>query len=237
MLPSPVNKSCLEHVLRFIWESKKHVLYVGGGCLNSSDELRPFVELTRIIVASTLMGLGSFPGSDDLSLQMLGSYGNYYANYVVDKSDLLLAFGVRFDDHVIGKVEAFASRAKIVHIDIDPAELGKNKQPNLSICGDIKLILQGLNTILEDKYEKRNLDLDFSSWIHELNEQKTSHPLTFETFGDVIPPQYAIQLLEELIGGNAIITTGVGQHQMWAAQFYKYDKPRQWLTSGGQGAM
>ncbi|XP_030531375.2 acetolactate synthase 3, chloroplastic [Rhodamnia argentea] len=234
-LPKPPQEAHLEQIVRLIAESKKPVLYVGGGCLNSSEELIRFVELTGIPVASTLMGLGSFPCTDDLSLHMLGMHGTVSANYAVDKSDLLLAFGVRFDDRVTGKLEAFASRAKIVHIDIDSAEIGKNKQPHVSVCGDVKLALQGMNRLLEGKASK--LKLDFSAWRVELDEQKQKYPLSFKTFGDAIPPQYAIQVLDELSHGNAIISTGVGQHQMWAAQFYKYRRPRQWLTSGGLGAM
>ncbi|KAM0009914.1 putative acetolactate synthase [Helianthus debilis subsp. tardiflorus] len=231
-MPKPQYDGHLEQIVRLVGEAKRPVLYVGGGCLNSDDELRRFVELTGIPVASTLMGLGAYPASSDLSLHMLGMHGTVYANYAVDKSDLLLAFGVRFDDRVTGKLEAFASRAKIVHIDIDPAEIGKNKQPHVSICGDIKVALQGLNKLLEEKNS-----LDFSNWRKELDEQKVKYPLSFKTFGEAIPPQYAIHVLDELTGGNAIISTGVGQHQMWAAQFYKYNKPRQWLTSGGLGAM
>jgi len=151
----------------------------------------------------------------------------------VDKSDLLLAFGVRFDDRVTGKLEAFASRAKIVHIDIDPAEIGKNKQPHVSICADIKPSLQELNKILEED----GLAFDFSGWRDELDQQKKEHPLGYKTFGDAIPPQYAIEALDELTGGEAIISTGVGQHQMWAAQYYSYRKPRRWLSSAGLGAM
>ncbi|XVF65594.1 hypothetical protein PTKIN_Ptkin09bG0261200 [Pterospermum kingtungense] len=234
-LPKAPGEAHLEQIVRLISESKKPVLYVGGGCLNSSEELRRFVELTGIPVASTLMGLGTFPSSDELSLQMLGMHGTVYANYAVDKSDLLLAFGVRFDDRVTGKLEAFASRAKIVHIDIDSAEIGKNKQPHVSVCSDVKLALQGINRILEST--GANLKLDYSAWRQELNEQKLKYPLSYKTFGEAIPPQYAIQVLDELTGGDAIISTGVGQHQMWAAQFYKYRKPRQWLTSGGLGAM
>ncbi|KAH6829765.1 chlorsulfuron/imidazolinone resistant 1 [Perilla frutescens var. hirtella] len=237
-LPKQPSELLLEQVVRLVSESKKPVLYVGGGCLNSSEELRKFVELTGIPVASTLMGLGSYPGSDeDLALQMLGMHGTVYANYAVDKSDLLLAFGVRFDDRVTGKLEAFASRAKIVHIDIDSAEIGKNKQPHVSICADLKLALEGLNSILEERVRSGGVHFDFSSWREELKEQKTKYPLSYKTFGDAIPPQHAIQMLDELTGGNAIISTGVGQHQMWAAQFYKYNRPRQWLTSGGLGAM
>ncbi|KAL3502726.1 hypothetical protein ACH5RR_037175, partial [Cinchona calisaya] len=235
-LPGPPSEMYLEQILRLIGESKKPVLYVGGGCLNSSEELRRFVELTGIPVASTLMGLGAYPCSDEeYSLQMLGMHGTVYANYAVDKSDLLLAFGVRFDDRVTGKLEAFASRAKIVHIDIDSAEIGKNKQPHVSVSADIKLALAGLNLMLEARGNK--FKLDFSAWRDELKEQKVNYPPSFKTFGDAIPPQYAIQVLDELTNGNAIISTGVGQHQMWAAQFYKYNRPRQWLTSGGLGAM
>ncbi|KAJ4959995.1 hypothetical protein NE237_019905 [Protea cynaroides] len=234
-LPKSPDEKHLEQIIRFISESKKPVLYVGGGCLNSSEELRRFVELTGIPVASTLMGLGAYPVEDELSLQMLGMHGTVYANYSVDKADLLLAFGVRFDDRVTGKLEAFASRAKIVHVDIDPAEIGKNKQPHLSICGDVKQALGGMNKLLEERQSK--LKLDFSAWRQELKEQKQKYPLSFKTFGEAIPPQYAIQVLDELTNGDAIISTGVGQHQMWAAQWYKYKRPRQWLTSGGLGAM
>ncbi|MBA0854876.1 hypothetical protein Goshw_006249 [Gossypium schwendimanii] len=234
-LPKEPSEAHLEQIVRLIFESKKPVLYVGGGCLNSSEELKRFAELTGIPVTCTLMGLGSFPTSDPLSLQMLGMYGTVYANYAVDKSDLLLSFGVRFDDHVTGKLEAFASRAKIVHIDIDSAEIGKNKQPHVSVHSDVKLALKGINRTLESKGAK--LKLDYTAWWEELIEQKVKYPLTYKTFGEAIPPQYAVQLLYELTDGNVIISTGVGQHQMWAAQFYKYKRPRQWLTSGGFGAM
>ncbi|KAL6996943.1 Agglutinin-like protein 1 precursor [Sarracenia purpurea var. burkii] len=234
-LPKPPQNSHLELIVRLISESKNPVLYVGGGCLNSSEELRRFVELTGIPVASTLMGLGAYPCSDELFLQMLGMHGSVYANFAVDKSDLLLAFGVRFDDRVTGKLEAFASRAKIVHIDIDSTEIGKNKQPHMSVCADMKLALKGLNEILEEKMD--DLKFDFSIWRQDLNVQKMHYPLNYKTFGDAIPPQFAIQVLDELTNGNAIISTGVGQHQMWAAQFYKFNRPRQWLTSGGLGAM
>jgi acetolactate synthase I/II/III large subunit len=158
---------------------------------------------------------------------MLGMHGT-----AVDKADLLLAFGVRFDDRVTGKIEAFASRAKIVHIDIDPAEIGKNKQPHVSICADVKLALQGLNDLLMPKKA-----FDFGTWHDELDQQKREFPLGYKTFDEEIPPQYAIQVLDELTKGEAIIATGVGQHQMWAAQYYTYKRPRQWLSSAGLGAM
>ncbi|EPS62044.1 acetolactate synthase, partial [Genlisea aurea] len=234
---TPCDSSSLNQIVRLISESKRPVLYVGGGVSNSSQELNRFVKLTGIPVASTLMGLGCYPSSDEEhSLQMLGMHGTVYANYAVDKSDLLLAFGVRFDDRVTGKLEAFASRAKIVHIDIDSAEIGKNKQPHVSLCADIRYALRGLNSILESDGD---FGFDFSDWRKELKEQKMKYPLSYQSpeDDDLIPPQYVIETLDELTVGNAIVTTGVGQHQMWSAQFYKYNRPRQWLTSGGLGAM
>lgn len=233
-LPKPPQDFHLEQILRLLYASKKPVLYVGGGCLNSSKELHEFVTLTGIPVASTLMGLGAFPTSHELSLQMLGMHGTVYANYAVDHADLLLAFGVRFDDRVTGKLETFASRASIVHIDIDQSEIGKNKQPHLSVCSDVGSALQGLNSLIKARKYGR---LEFSDWNADLRDQKRRWPLIFQNFEDAIPPQFAIQLLCELTDGNAIISTGVGQHQMWAAQWFRYERPRQWLTSGGLGAM
>ncbi|KAL6634281.1 hypothetical protein ACP70R_026952 [Stipagrostis hirtigluma subsp. patula] len=234
-LPKPPATELLEQVLRLVGEARRPVLYVGGGCAASGEELRRFVELTGIPVTTTLMGLGNFPSDDPLSLRMLGMHGTVYANYAVDKADLLLAFGVRFDDRVTGKIEAFASRAKIVHIDIDPAEIGKNKQPHVSICADVKLALQGLNALLEGSTPQKSFD--FGTWHDELDQQKRQFPLGYKTFDEEIPPQYAIQVLDELTKGEAIIATGVGQHQMWAAQYYTYKRPRQWLSSAGLGAM
>ncbi|CAD6244364.1 unnamed protein product [Miscanthus lutarioriparius] len=199
-LPKPPATELLEQVLRLVGESRRPVLYVGGGCAASGEELRRFVEMTGIPVTTTLMGLGNFPGDDPLSLRMLGMHGTVYANYAVDKADLLLAFGVRFDDRVTGKIEAFASRAKIVHIDIDPAEIGKNKQPHVSICADVKLALQGMNALLEGSTSKKSFD--FGSWHDELDQQKREFP-----------------------------------PWMWAAQYYTYKRPRQWLSSAGLGAM
>ncbi|CAN0924696.1 Acetolactate synthase 3, chloroplastic [Linum grandiflorum] len=236
-LPKRPDTEQLKQILRLISQSKRPILYVGGGSLNSSEELKKFVEITGIPVASTLMGLGSFPCDNDLSLHMLGMHGTMYANYGIDRADLLLAFGVRFDDRATGKVESFASRATIVHIDIDSAEIGKNKLPHVSMCADLKPALEGMNRLLMEEEKKQNLNLDFSEWRNEIQEQKVKHPLSYKRFGEAIPPQYAIKMLDEMTQGNAIISTGVGQHQMWAAQFYNFKKPRQWLTSAGLGAM
>ncbi|XP_044408926.1 acetolactate synthase 1, chloroplastic-like [Triticum aestivum] len=234
-LPEQPATDLLEQVIHLAAEARRPVLYVGGGCSASGDELRRFVELTGIPVATTLMGLGNFPSDHPLSLRMLGMHGTVYANYAVDKADLLLAFGVRFDDRVTGRIEAFASRAKIVHIDIDPAEIGKNKQPHVSICADVKLALQGMNALLEGSIGERNFD--YRDWCSELEQKRIEFPLGYQTFGEAIPPQYAIQVLDEMTNGEAIVATGVGQHQMWAAQYYTYRRPRQWLSSGGLGAM
>lgn len=149
-LPSPPQISLLEQIIRILGSAKKPVVYCGGGCLHASKELREFVDLTGIPVTSTLMGLGTFPASDDRYLSMLGMHGTVYANYAIDQADVLLAFGVRFDDRVTGKLESFASRASIVHIDIDPAEIGKNKQPHVSLCADLKLSLAALNELLKE---------------------------------------------------------------------------------------
>uniref|UniRef100_A0ACD5VHV4 Uncharacterized protein n=1 Tax=Avena sativa TaxID=4498 RepID=A0ACD5VHV4_AVESA len=239
-LPKPPPTETLQRVLRLVGQAWRPLLYVGGGCSASGQELRDFVQLTGIPVTMTLMGLGNFPS--DLSLGMLGMHGTVYANYAVDNADLLLALGVRFDDRVTRNIEAFASRSKIVHIDIDPAELGKNKQPHVSICADVKLALLGLNALLKAAHKDDNNNsntLDFGSWHQELEKQKREFPLGYRTtLGEAaIPPQYAIQVLDDLTKGEAIISTGVGQHQMWAAQYYAYKRPRQLLSSSGLGAM
>ncbi len=221
----------LESVAQMIKESSKPIVYSGGGIVTgeASAELREFVDKTQIPVTQTLMGLGAFPETHDLSLQMLGMHGSVYANYAVNHADLLLAFGVRFDDRVTGKLEEFAKHGRIVHIDIDPSELNKNKEAHLPIESDIKYALQELNDIVEDT--------DCSAWRDELKTWKDKHPFGYQDLDDAILPQYAIDLLYKKTKGKAVIATGVGQHQMWAAQFYPFDEPRNWLTSGGLGAM
>eukprot|EP00850_Spirogloea_muscicola_P014677 SM000107S14043 [mRNA] locus=s107:154034:158775:+ [translate_table: standard] len=213
-LPGAPRREHVQQIVRLLKTAKKPVVYCGGGCLHAADELREFVALTGIPVASTLMGLGAFPQTDALSLEMLGMHGTVYANYAIDQADLLLAFGVRFDDRVTGKLEAFASRASIVHIDIDPAEIGKNKQPHVSLCADVKPSLALLNQLLKDEARA----FDFSSWIEDVQQQKSKYPMTFPETKDDILPQHAIQTLYEVTGGNAVVSTGVGQHQMCTYQ-------------------
>lgn len=233
-LPQPPVPSQVSKIYEAIKASKKPVLYCGGGCLESAQELREFVKLTKIPVAQTLMGLGSYPCNDDLSLKMLGMHGTVYANYAVHNADLLLAFGVRFDDRVTGKLESFASHARIIHVDIDPAEIHKNKAAHIPVCADVKPTLQILNSLL--KQDSISSD-QFSPWNEDLSKQKSEAPLQYPDHEELIMPQKAIEVLHEETNGDAIITTGVGQHQMWSAQFYPFKQPRHWVTSGGLGAM
>lgn len=232
-LPPPPTQPQMQRVLEMIKKSKRPVVYAGGGCLDAAPELKAFIQATGIPITQTLMGLGVYPASDALSLDMLGMHGAVYANYAIDSADLLLAFGVRFDDRVTGKLEAFASRASIVHIDIDPAEIGKNKEAHCSIFSNIKPALRTLNSIIRAEAP----ELDFSEWKRDIETQRQKFPFAFTDTSDYIVPQYAIELLCKMTEGKAVISTGVGQHQMWAAQHYKFDKPRSWLTSGGLGSM
>eukprot|EP00877_Chromochloris_zofingiensis_P001540 jgi/Chrzof1/11387/Cz05g34270.t1 len=233
-LPPPPEPAQLNNVLKALKGAKKPVIYLGGGCLDASEEVREFVSKTGLPVASTLMGLGVYPGSDPLALQMLGMHGTVYANYAVDQADLLIALGVRFDDRVTGKLEAFATRSRIVHIDIDPAEIHKNKHAHIPICADVRPALRILNRLLEaDPVDKAQ----YGPWRDELDEKKQQFPMQYPDRDDVIAPQHAVQVLDEETKGEAIITTGVGQHQMFAAQWYTYTEPRRWVTSGGLGSM
>ncbi|MBS13821.1 MAG: acetolactate synthase, large subunit, biosynthetic type, partial [Gemmatimonadetes bacterium] len=221
----------IQKVADLVQASSKPIVYAGGGIItgDASAELREFVEKTQIPVAQTLMGLGAYPETNPLSLQMLGMHGSVYANYAVNHADLLLAFGVRFDDRVTGKLEAFARHGTIVHIDIDPSELNKNKEAHVPIESDIKYALQELNGVVEGG--------DYAAWRDDINLWKEKHPFSYQDMDDAILPQYAIDLLYQKTDGKAVISTGVGQHQMWAAQFYSFDEPRNWLTSGGLGSM
>ena len=225
------NPEQIELVAEAIREAKRPVIYAGGGVITSNAyrEIREFVAKTQIPVTTTLMGLGVMPETDPLCLQMLGMHGSVYANYAVDRADLVLALGVRFDDRVTGKLSEFAKGAKIVHIDVDASELNKNKPAHLPILSDLKPALQMLNKIVKGG--------DYTAWHQELDEQRRSHPFRYREIDGAILPQYAIDTLYKMTRGEAIITTGVGQHQMWSAQFYKFSEPRQWITSGGLGAM
>lgn len=225
----------ISQVVAAIRRSRRPVLYVGGGCILSeaSEELRALAYRTGIPVTTTVMGLGAFPGDDDQSLHMLGMHGTAYANYAVDESDLLLAFGVRFDDRVTGKLEEFAKHGKIVHVDIDPSEIHKNKEAHIPVNADLKETLIAINAVLSDE------DIpDISDWRARIDGWKAEHPLSYRDAGEEILQQWAIEeLYRQTKDRDPYIAVGVGQHQMWAAQFYKFNKPRRWLSSSGLGTM
>lgn len=257
----------LNEIIGLIEKSERPVLYVGGGIIssNAADQLRQFAEATQIPVTSTLMGCGAFPEEHPLSLRWLGMHGTAYANWAVSGefarqgdvmtqvapgADLLLAFGVRFDDRVTGKVDKFCEQGTIVHIDIDASEINKNKPAHLPIISDIKYALHKLNQLIK----ARPIQKKFDPWHRQIAHWKAKGPIRYQVTeevlrshhvrdlmgGDasqVILPQMAIETLYELTKGEAIVTTGVGQHQMWTGQFYKFKFPRQLLTSAGLGAM
>src|SRR4029077_5347982 len=227
-LPPKADPVALNEIIGLIKSAKRPMIYAGGGIIswNSSDELLEFAERSQIPVATTLMGIGGFPEGHPLSLKWLGMHGTVYANCAVNESDLLLALGVRFDDRVTGKVEKFAEHGTIVHIDIDFSELNKNKVVKLPIHGDIKYALKELNRLLAETGHQRE-SVNFTlhgSWYKKIATWKQRYPLDFKDTEDVIQPQYVIKLLDEMTKSEAIITTGVGQHQMWAGQYYSFSR-------------
>jgi len=223
----------IKKAAKAIMASKKPCLYVGGGAVASGaqKEVRELVEKTGIPITTTVLGLGIYPETEPSSLRMLGMHGTHYANYSVQKSDLLIAVGARFDDRVTGKIDLFAPHAKIVHIDIDPASISKTVRVDLPIVGDIKHILLELNPLVKDKRP------EMKEWLDQIDEWKKKHPLKYDASGKVIRQQYVIDKIGELTNHKAVVTTGVGQHQMWTAQWYKFTRPRSMLTSGGLGTM
>ena len=221
-----------------IAESKSPVLYVGGGVIksNASSELMKLAELTGAPVVTTLMARGAFPDSHPQHLGMPGMHGTVAAVTALQKADLLITLGARFDDRVTGKLSSFAPHAKIIHADIDPAEIGKNRLVDVALVGDLKATINALLPELHAKFRKSKPDLS-EWWIH-CNSWRTKYPLGFDEPTDgSVSPQYVIQRLSQIVGPDAIYVAGVGQHQMWAAQFVKYEKPRTWLNSGGLGTM
>ncbi|MEW6214629.1 MAG: biosynthetic-type acetolactate synthase large subunit [Nitrospirota bacterium] len=232
------NEWMITQAAHLIAKSKKAVIIAGGGVILSggSKELRELAEYTEIPVTMTLMGLGSFPGTHTLALGMLGMHGTYYANKAVQDSDLIVAIGMRFDDRVTGKIEAFASHAKIIHIDIDPTSIRKNVRVDIPIVGDVKRVLTVLNKILKEGVKEQWAEVR-KAWLKQVDAWKQERPLAYTYSNEVIKPQFVVEKIYELTKGDAIITTEVGQNQMWTAQFYKFDKPRTLLTSGGLGTM
>jgi acetolactate synthase-1/2/3 large subunit len=232
----------IKKAAKSILRAKRPVLYVGGGVISSdaSEELRRFAELTQIPVTTTLMGLGGFPSDHPLSLEMLGMHGTYYANMAVHNSDCLIAVGARFDDRVTGKVEFFAPNAEIIHIDIDPSSISKNIQVHIPIVGDARRVLAKLIEEIEGEMRDGVPSLVREArkqWAEQIAAWRAQFPLRYDWDDEVIKPQYVMQEISNLTRGEALIVTGVGQHQMWAAQYYRFKHPRAWCTSGGLGTM
>ncbi len=233
------NLQQIRRAVRLIMEAKRPVLYVGGGAVQAEAQ-RELVELAELIktpVATTNMGKGAFPELHPLSLHMLGMHGTYYANMAVYNCDLLIAVGARFDDRVTGKVEEFAPQAKIIHIDIDPASISKNIVVDVPIVGDVKIVLRKLLEEIKREGAKLFFPEERQKWVERIEGWKRKHPLTYVKSNTLIKPQYVIEQIYEATKGDAIISTGVGQHQMWSAMFYKYSFPRQFINSGGLGTM
>jgi acetolactate synthase-1/2/3 large subunit len=231
------NMKQLLKVVDLIRESKRPVIFAGGGIILSraAAELTEFARKTQIPVTTSLMGLGAFPGTDPLWLGMIGMHGTYRANMSTGACDLIISIGVRFDDRVTGKTDTFASQAKIVHIDIDPTSIRKNIPVTIPIVGDCKASLRLLNELIENAGLQDIADTR-QQWLAQIEEWKNTKPLAYQQ-GDIIKPQFVIEKLYELTKGEAIITTEVGQNQMWAAQYYHFNQPNHFITSGGLGTM
>jgi acetolactate synthase-1/2/3 large subunit len=236
-----VDGKIIDAVVKRLLEAERPVFYVGGGIVtsNAAEELIRLAEVLQVPVTPTLMGLGGFPTAHPLSLGMLGMHGTYAANTAIAESDLLFAIGVRFDDRVTGKLATFAPNAEIIHIDIDPSNIGKNKRPHISVVADAATALLAILEKLEqtDKETIAKSHALRQPWWQKVNEWRDAVPLVCERSDTEIKPQALIEELHRVTRGDAIIVTDVGQHQMWAAQFYPFKYPRQWLTSGGLGTM
>jgi acetolactate synthase-1/2/3 large subunit len=231
------NKGMIKQAADEIAKAKKPVIIVGGGAIISgaSRECKALATLTKIPVTMTLMGLGAFPGTHKLSLDMLGMHGTYYANKAVQNADLIVGIGIRFEDRVTGRTNAFAPNARIVQIDIDPTSIRKNIRVDVPVVGDVKLTLREIIKYLKES--KGQWGAIRESWLKQIERWKEERPLSYRYDKHVIKPEYVVEKIYEITKGDAIITTEVGQNQMWAAQFYKFDKPRRWLSSGGLGTM
>jgi len=225
------HPSQLKKAAKFISEASKPLILAGHGVTISQayDELKELAERAQLPVVTTMLGISCFPESHILSYGWAGMHGMAYANLAIDAADLIVAIGMRFDDRFTGRVSGFAPNAKVIHIDIDPAEIGKNVKVDVPVVGDVKTVLKGLNKLVEQKQH--------SEWLEHLEELKTTHPCLIAGDDEGLLPQYVIRKICEATGGKATVVTGVGQHQMWTAQYYTFDHPNTLITSGGLGTM
>ncbi|MGH2794332.1 MAG: acetolactate synthase large subunit [Actinomycetota bacterium] len=233
------NPKQIREAAKLILSAKQPVIYAGGGIIRAgaSDELRRLVELTGIPVVTTLMGRGAVPDDHDLCLGMPGMHGNYTAVTAMQKTDLLVSLGVRFDDRVTGKLATFAPNAKVIHADIDPAEIGKNRGVDVPIVGDARSVIHELNEVIEAMIEERG-KLEYGEWTKTVKGWKKKYPYRYtQTSDGPLKPEYVIEQIGKITGGDAIYVAGVGQHQMWASQYIRFKRPNTWLNSGGLGTM
>ena len=228
------NKRQIKNALKHISESKRPLLYIGGGAVLSDcyEDIRKFVHTTKIPAVETLMARGVLSHDDKYSFGMLGMHGEYAANMAMSQTDMIIALGARFDDRVTGRLDVFAKKAHVVHVDIDPASIAKIVKPNYPIVGDLKVVMKQILELVDD-YQFN----DYSSWHQKLLDYRKEQPLKYFEDSDRLKPQWVIQRTGELLGDKALISTDVGQHQMWTAQFYPFSKPRTFMTSGGLGTM
>jgi acetolactate synthase-1/2/3 large subunit len=228
----------IKRALKMIKQSKRPIVYSGGGAVidNASKELREFVSKLNLPITQTLMGLGAFPASGEQFVGMLGMHGTYESNMAMHDSDLIIAIGARFDDRITGKLDKFAPYAKVVHIDIDPSSIAKNIPVDIPIVGSVTDVLtEFLGLMAKNDYSPNPTDLE--SWWNQINQWRAVDSLAYKKDDSIIKPQYVIEMLHKVTEGKAIVTSDVGQHQMWAAQYYHFDQPRQWINSGGLGTM
>ena len=231
-----INENAVDIAVDKILKCKKPVIYAGGGVINSnaSSELTELAKYLNFPVTNTLMGLGCYPGDDPQFLQMLGMHGSYEANMAMHDCDLLIAVGARFDDRITGRLDKFSPEATVIHIDVDPSSISKNIKAHIPIVGDVKGVIEKItNRIIHKKLKPQNID----KWWEQINDWRKKKSFKYSQGDEIIKPQFVIDRLYEVTKGDAFITSDVGQHQMWAAQLYKFNKPKRWINSGGLGTM
>jgi len=232
------HKGQIKKAVELLLTSRKPIIYSGGGVVlgEASEELTEFTRILGYPITNTLMGLGAYPATDKQFIGMLGMHGTYEANMAMHESDLIIAVGARFDDRVTGKLDLFCPYAKIIHIDVDPASISKTVKVDIPIVGEVKPVLQQMIELIKD-HKKKPDKKALEAWWHQIKQWQAVNCLEFDRESRLIKPQYVIEQLYEVTKGDAYVTSDVGQHQMWAAQYYRFDKPRRWINSGGLGTM